>query len=164
MNETASPEREVPTAQSLIADLTRTATGILDDHQVEFTVAEDSTQTREVTTPNNGGCALVETLTPEGIRSFQYVRPVIAMPLGKALQTTKWQEGASKLDITYETETEGTRSGSTSDLSHISYSTTQQLSNQFPLPPEAKPQSPKAPSKLRALLGRLSLRRGQAQS
>ncbi|GEM_PF-4717015 len=164
MNETCSPEQEVPTAQSLIADLTMTAAGILNDHQAEFTVSEDSTQTREVTTPRNGGCALIETLTPEGVRSFKYIRPVIAMPLGKALETTEWQEGSSKVEVTYETETEGTRTGSTSDPHEISYSTQGYLRTQFPLAPEEKPQTPKNAGRLRALLGRLTLRRGQPQS
>jgi len=70
------------------------------------------------------------------VRSFKYIRPVMAVPIGKALKTTEWQEGSSRVDVTYEYETEanGTHTFSTSDPTEISYYTQLYLSQQFPLP------------------------------
>lgn len=147
--------------QSLIADLTKTAIGILNDHQAEFTRTENDSQTRKVTTPNHGGCSLVETLAPEGVRSFQYIRPVMALPLGEALQTTEWREGSSQLKLTYGTESQQV-TGFTDDPTAISYNTELYLRDNFPL--AEKQQPPKGTSKLRTFLGSLSLRRKQDQA
>ena len=161
MSEATPLEQEMSPEQSLIADLTKTAVGILNDRQAVFTTSEDGSQTREVTTPNNGGCALIETLTPEGIRNLKYIRPVMTIELGEVLKTTEWQEDSSVLSLTYETEADGRRTASISDPIEISYSTQLCLSRDFPLP-EKQQRPQKDASRPRALMGRLILRWKQA--
>ncbi|MEK7600135.1 MAG: hypothetical protein AAB462_03830 [Patescibacteria group bacterium] len=156
MNEVVAPENAISPEQSQIANLTKLAIGILDEHKAVFAISEDGTQTREITTPIHGECSLTETITPEGVRGFEYKRPVLVIELGNALKTTEWKEGSSIVDITLETEENGTRKGSTSDPTEIRYHTHLYLSSNFPLPEE--PEQPKKDSsKLMSILSRFRL-------